>query len=85
MFIKKRALSNLAEGESAFIVDLRDGKLTEYLLERGFIPGSRIYMKENKADKNSVVVKIGGRTIHIFRQSAETIITSQIAFDFCLN
>ena len=80
-----KPLHQLAPGEKAFIVDMRNTILCEKLFEMGVFPGDLVEMKENNANTNSVVVKINSHTFNICRPAAETIITNVVSFEMSLN
>ena len=80
-----KPLLQLAPGEKAFIVDMRNTILCEKLFEMGVFPGDLVEMKENNANTNSVVVKINNHTFNIYRPAAETIITNVVSFEMSLN
>ncbi|MFM2307026.1 MAG: hypothetical protein RLZZ367_1695 [Bacteroidota bacterium] len=80
-----KPLHQLAPGEKAFIVDMRNTMLCEKLFEMGVFPGDMVEMKENNRETNSVVVKINNLTFNIYRPAAETIITNVVSFEVSLN
>lgn len=80
-----KPLHQLAPGEKAFIVDMRNTILCEKLFEMGVFPGDMVEMKENNRETNSVVVKINNLTFNIYRPAAETIITNVVSFEVSLN
>lgn len=80
-----KPLHQLAPGEKAFIVDMRNTMLCEKLFEMGVFPGDMVEMKENNRENNSVVVKINNLTFNIYRPAAETIITNVVSFEVSLN
>jgi Fe2+ transport system protein FeoA len=80
-----KPLHKLATGERAYIVDLRDGTLCLQLFELGCFPGDLVEVKENCADKNSIIIVINNTTINLYKKAAETIITNTVSFEFSLN
>jgi Fe2+ transport system protein FeoA len=80
-----KPLTKLSQGEKAFIVDMRDEELCKTLFELGVFPGDLLEVKENQIDTNSVIVRVNNRTLNLFRNSAETIITNIVSFEFNLN
>lgn len=80
-----KPLHKLNPGEKAYIVDMRNSKLTEKLFEMGVFPGALVEMKENSHRNNSLVVAINNTTYNIYRRAAETIITNVVSFEISLN
>ena len=80
-----RPLSELTIGEFAYIVDLRDRRLTEELFELGCFPGDLIRVVENTSDADFITFRCRKHNIHLYRGRAKAIITNPTSFDFCLN
>ncbi len=80
-----KPLHELTPGEQAFIVDMKNPRLCEKLLEMGVFPGDLVTMKENNVGEKSIVVSINNKQLNIYRKAAETIITNTVSFEFCLN
>lgn len=80
-----KPLTHLRPGQKAFIVDMRNSHFCEKLFELGVFPGDMVEIKENSGETQSIVVKINDNTFNIFKGAAETIITSVVSFDICLN
>ncbi|MFN8322085.1 MAG: FeoA family protein [Chitinophagales bacterium] len=80
-----KPLHKLTPGEKAYIVDMRNSKLSEKLFELGVFPGALVEMKENCRSNNSLVVAINNHTFNIYKKAAETIITNAVSFEISLN
>lgn len=80
-----KPLHQLNPGERAFIVDMKNPRLCEKLLDMGVFPGDLVVMKENNAEQKSIVVSINNRQYNIYRKAAETIITNTVSFEVNLN
>jgi Fe2+ transport system protein FeoA len=80
-----RPLSDLPKGEFAYIVDLRDRKLTLELFELGCFPGDLIRVVENTPGLEFITFRCRKNMIHLYRGKAESIITNPTSFHFCLN
>ena len=79
------SLDKLGAGARAYIVDMRNTKFSEKLLELGILPGDLVEVKHNCQLNNSMIVTVNNKTFNIFRPAAETIITNQVSFEICLN
>jgi len=80
-----KPLTKLSSGERAYIVDMRDGEICSILFEMRIFPGDMVEIKDNSANNNSVVIKVGNRTLNLVKNSAETIITNAVSFEINLN
>ena len=67
-------LSDLNEGCSATIRAIEQDEISLKLLEIGIIPGEVIRMDINKSAKGPFIVHIGGATISLRLDEAETIV-----------
>lgn len=80
-----KPLHQLAPGERAYIVDMRNSKLCEVLFKLGVFPGDLVEMTENNQLNKSLVVRINNKHYNIHRLAAETIITNVVSFEMGLN
>ena len=80
-----KPLNQLSPGEKAFIVDMQNSKFCEQLFELGVFPGDFVEMKENSSNNNCIVVIINKKIYTIYKNTAETIITNVVSFEFNLN
>jgi len=80
-----KPLSELPEGEFAYIVDLRDRRLTAELFDLGCFPGDLIRVVENTPDADFITFRCRKHDFHLFKNRARSIITNPTSFDFCLN
>lgn len=80
-----KPLTKLNPGEKAYIVDLKNGKVGEYLLKAGIFPGDLIEIQYITPAKNYVVFKVNNEHIKMHMNAAETVLTHFVQHQFCLN
>ena len=80
-----KPLHELESGEKAFIVDIRNPRLSEKLFGLGIFPGTLIKVKEHLPDSNCMLVQINKRDYNIYRHAAATIITNVVSLELELN
>jgi Fe2+ transport system protein FeoA len=80
-----KPLHELRSGEKAFIVDLRNPRLSEKLFELGIYPGALIEVKEHREEANYMLIHVNRKDYNIFKHAASTIITNNVSLEFELN
>jgi DtxR family Mn-dependent transcriptional regulator len=54
-----------------------DPELLQYLKERGLLPGTAITLVETEPFEGPLVLKVGGETVRVARQAAQSVFVSQ--------
>lgn len=80
-----KPLHKLQPGERAFIVDLRNPRLSEKLFELGIYPGALIEVKEHREGSSYMRIAVNRRDYNIFKHAASTIMTNIVSYQFELN
>jgi Fe2+ transport system protein FeoA len=80
-----KPLHRILPGEKAYIIDMRNPRLCILFFEMGVFPGDLVEVRENIAEKCSLIVHINNRSYTIYKKEAETILTNKVSLEVCLN
>ncbi|MFN8309437.1 MAG: FeoA family protein [Chitinophagales bacterium] len=80
-----KPLTEVQEGQSVYILDLRNDRLCIEFFEKGCFPGDQIHIIQNSPLHKFIVFLSGGNRYRLYRNYAAAVITGIYSHHICLN